>query len=222
MGCLPESGGCERQRTDPFVDHLNRVEGRVYRHDRCLDRIDRTRPQPEALYIEDASNAKLVIERKSIVWPSDYVVRHKSEHDVVDLIREGLRDLTGDEPYRLVIEQGLRGSPNDLERLAAALIESIRSKSSALHAGRGVSSQPSGLRWTMYRENAAQRDFNDEPPTGFLVEIIFADVNVPSDDAGLLTEIGRHLDSSAVKFSGYPDARRVLVLDPHADIRHDA
>lgn len=69
MSCLPESGGCERQRTDPFVIYLNSVEASNYTFAECLERIHRNKPQPEVLYVQQGTNRKLVIERKSLVWP---------------------------------------------------------------------------------------------------------------------------------------------------------
>ena len=50
MGCLPESGGCERQRTDPFVNHLNWLEGTNYVDKVCLDVIDRNTHQPDGMF----------------------------------------------------------------------------------------------------------------------------------------------------------------------------
>lgn len=52
MSCMATSGGCERHRTDPFVNHLNGTEGSRYRHEACLDRLHWDSPQPEALYVD--------------------------------------------------------------------------------------------------------------------------------------------------------------------------
>ena len=93
MGCLPESGGCERQRTDPFIQHLNWLEGSNYEHSVCLDVMFRNSPQPEALYVDKASGARLVIERKNLVSPASYAVGHKNDHLVVDRVIDGLTGL---------------------------------------------------------------------------------------------------------------------------------
>ena len=114
MGCLPESGGCERQRTDPFVDHLNWLEGTNYVHKACLDVIDRNNPQPEALYVDEDSGASLVIERKNLVWPPEYAVGHKNDHFLVDMVTEGLRDLVS-RPSRLVTRPSTLKSPAQAE-----------------------------------------------------------------------------------------------------------
>src|SRR6185295_1465472 len=113
MGCLPESGGCERAQTDPFVDHLNDIEKSDYQHVACLDVIDRNSPQPEALYIDESTGERLVIERKNIVWPSDYAQRHKQDHLLGERLIEGLKDLTADAPYGVELEPSDFSSPNE-------------------------------------------------------------------------------------------------------------
>src|SRR4051794_40543211 len=114
MGCLPKSGGCERQRTDPFVDHLNWLEGTDYVHTECLDVIYRNSPQPEALYTDKRSGRRMVIERKSLVWPPEYIVGHKNDHFLRDLVIEGLTDLTGDDAYELNLEPAVSGTKEEL------------------------------------------------------------------------------------------------------------
>lgn len=104
MGCLPESGACERQRTDPFVHHLNWLEGANYVHNVCLDVLHRNSPQPEALYIDEGSDRRLVIERKNLVWPPEYALGHKNDHFVVDLVSDGLKGLIRDDAYELQLE----------------------------------------------------------------------------------------------------------------------
>jgi hypothetical protein len=65
MGCLPNSGRCERHRTEPFVQYLNDIENVSYRHEACLDIVIRNRPQPEVLYVEPSTAQRIVIERKT-------------------------------------------------------------------------------------------------------------------------------------------------------------
>lgn len=67
MSCIPDSGGCERDATDALVAYINQTEGTQYEHRACLDQVDRTRPQPECLYVNITGGRRMVIERKSIM-----------------------------------------------------------------------------------------------------------------------------------------------------------
>jgi hypothetical protein len=76
----------------------------------CLDVIYRNTPQPEALYVDEGSGARLVIERKNLVWPPEYTVGHNNDHFVVDLVTEGLRDLITDDAYELQFDPSTAGT----------------------------------------------------------------------------------------------------------------
>ena len=73
---------CEWKFLAPFVEQFNKQHGTEYQHKRCLD-IDkelRKTPQPEVLVEDGCSGQKMVIERKSIVWPEDHIKCHKGWH----------------------------------------------------------------------------------------------------------------------------------------------
>src|SRR6267142_2645673 len=125
MGCLPESGGCERQRTDPFVHHLNALAGTDYTHSECLDLLYRNSPQPEALYVDEATGGRLVIERKNLVWPPEYAVGHNNVHFLVDRVIDGLSTLTDDDAYEIQFDLGVSGTPGQLEEFAREIVETV-------------------------------------------------------------------------------------------------
>src|SRR5258705_10868388 len=114
MGCLPESGGCERSQTDPFVGYLNEIEKTNYRHVACLDVLDRNSAQPETLYVDIETSKRMVIERKYIVWPVDYARRHKQDNELADRLIEGLNDLTADRPYSIELQPSAFSSAHDI------------------------------------------------------------------------------------------------------------
>lgn len=163
MGCLPESGGCERQRTDPFVSHLNWLEGTNYVHKACLDVIDRNTPQPEALYVDEDSGASLVIERKNLVWPPEYAVGHKNDHFLVDLVTEGLRDLISDDPHELQLELAISGSRAELQEYASFIAETVRARFPEIRGGMRVGSTQAGRRWAFWRGDKQERMFEGSP-----------------------------------------------------------
>lgn len=222
MGCLPESGGCERQRTDPFVNHLNWLEGTNYVHSVCLDVLHRNSPQPEALYTDEGSGRRLVIERKNLVWPPEYAVGHKNDHFVVDLVSDGLKGLISDDPYDLHLEFTISGTSVELEEFAELIVQTVRARFADIRGGLKVGSSQEGRRWAFWRGDRASRAFDGAPETGLGVHW---DVPTPADLRGkppeaFFAEVSRLFGACVRKFEPYMDARRILVIEQHGDMRY--
>lgn len=222
MGCLPESGGCERQRTDPFVDHLNWLEGTNYVHIMCLDVVYRNSPQPEALYVDQGSGRRLVIERKNLVWPPEYAVGHKNDHFLVDLVTGGLRDLISDDAYELHLDLSVSGTTVELEEFAAVIVETVRTRFPEIRAGMTVGSSQVGRRWKFWLGDRSSRVFDGAPETGLGIHW---DVPTSLDSRGtppdgFLAEVSRLFGACVRKFASYTDARRILVIEQHGDMRY--
>jgi hypothetical protein len=222
MGCLPESGGCERQRTDPFVHHLNELEGKHFAHEICLDRVYRNSPQPEALYIDTATAEQLVIERKTLVWPRDYPARHKNDHLVADLLLKGLKELTSNAPYTIELEVGLVGQRDDLTAFAHHITTVIRESFHAVERGQLIDVAQVGRRWKFFREKPAWRDGDNVPETRLVVrwypEETLDLASAPPEE--LLADIARLFASCIQKFQAYLHARRILLIDQHGDLQY--
>jgi hypothetical protein len=222
MGCLPESGGCERQRTDPFVDHLNRSEGTNYVHSVCLDVVYRNSPQPEALYNDDGSGRRLVIERKNLIWPPEYALGHKNDHFLVDLVSDGLKDFIADDAYELHLDFGVSGTTVELEEFARVIVQKVRARFPEILVGNKVGSTQEGRRWAFWRGDRASRTFDGAPETGLGVRW---DVPVPANTDseppdGFVGELSRLFGSCVRKFGPYMDARRILLIEQHGDMRY--
>ena len=222
MGCLPESGGCERQRTDPFVGHLNAIEHRHFTHETCLDRVFRNSPQPEALYIDSDSTQRLVIERKTLVWPHDYVARHKNDHFVADLLIEGLEDLTSKAPYGIELEAGLAGRRADLAAFANQILTAVRERFPEVERGRVIGSTEVSRKWRFFQEDPSWRRADGEPENGLVVrwypdETLDVAIDPPTE---LLADVSRLFDSCVLKFQAYLDARRILLIDQLGELRY--
>ncbi len=222
MGCLPESGGCERRRTDPFVDHLNWLEGTNYAHSVCLDIVYRNSPQPEALYVDEDSGARLVIERKNLVWPPEYAVGHKNDHFLVDLVTEGLGNLINDDAYELQLDLGVSASRVELKEFAGQISQTVRARFPEIRAGMRVGSPQAGRRWAFWHGDRLQRAFEGAPETGLGVHW---DVPTSQDSTGkppdgFLKDLARLFGACVPKFEPYMDARRILVIEQHGDMRY--
>jgi hypothetical protein len=214
MGCLPESGGCERQRTDPFVNHLNWVEGTNYVHKACLDVIDRNTPQPEALYVDEDSGARLVIERKNLVWPPEYAVGHKNHHFLVDLVTEGLRDLISDDAYELQLELAI-SVEGGIRRIRGLITQTVRARFAEIRGGMSVGSTQAGRRWAFWRGDKQERTFEGASETGlgFHWDVPTSGDSSGKPPDGFLKEVARLFGACVPKFKPYMDARRILVIE---------
>ncbi len=64
---------------DKFVSHYNRENGTSYVHTECLDIVrtgGQTKPKAEVLVTDATRSTLMVVERKSVVWPPNYILRH--------------------------------------------------------------------------------------------------------------------------------------------------
>lgn len=222
MACLPESGRCERERTDAFVNHLNRVELHKFEHAFCLDQIHRNTPQPEALYVEQDSGDRLVIERKTIAWPLDYIARHQNDHLVANVLIDRVGPLTTAAPCAFVIQPALQGRPVELLAFAGQIADVAIQQFSRVQSGRTIGSAKPGRQWKLLRENPKDRVADGEPETGLVIrwypeETLDLAQDPPRE---LLSELDRHFTSCELKFRDYLLDRRVLVFDPHGELRY--
>jgi hypothetical protein len=223
MGCLPASGGCERRRTDPFVEHLNWLEKTNYQHEACLDVLFRNSPQPEALYVDEATECRLVVERKTVVSPQDYVVRHKNDHFVAERISEGLNDLLSEGAYGMELEPGIVGRPSELEEFAQEVIKSARARFVEVQNGRVIGSQQPRRSWALYHEDPRARAFDGGPENGLRITWNMPDSlasawEITSDILESLSEL---FSACVDKFQDYLNDRRIVVIDPYGDIRYN-
>lgn len=220
-GCLPESGGCERHRTDPFVNHLNSLERVQFAHEACLDVLHRGSPQPEALYRDRRTGDAIVLERKSLVWPLDYAARHRNYHTVAEALSEQFRDFARELPISIHISLADRIPRGELTVLPGRIAQAVIAAGDSLRLGQGTGAAEAHVKWWCHPD-PDERIASQEPSTGLIVRWEEPDVIIPSYPlpSPLVGEIQRHMDAVAQKFSSYPSARGILLLDPHGAIRY--
>lgn len=221
MSCLPASGGCERHRTDPFVEHLNAIEGTQFRHVMCLDIVHRNSRQPEALYRDIRTQAELAIERKNVIWPADYAARHKNDHVLAEALTNHLSDIAAVYPISIQLGRSPRASRHELEGLAGVVSDQVRSQLAALRSGESLRFTTAGLSWRCTLDPEDRLDAG-APGTGLLVQWSEEDrlilpSRLPPDLAALIQSM---LDSTVEKFRNYPDARGVLLVDQFGELRY--
>lgn len=227
MDCLPQSGGCERPFTDAFVRHLNQVERSHYAHQACLDVMDSTCAQPEALYVDAAADRRLVIERKSIAWPADYSHRHSNDHLAFKVFSEALRDFKFDDLYEIRLPLLIKGKQEELRDFARAAAQEVRAHWARIEAGNDIQQRNSADWWWVFRRVPDWERDKESPSRGLKVTwvgrsmfdfTLLDPVNPPS---ALRENLQKIYSGCVKKFGPYLDTRRVLVVGPYGDLRYE-
>jgi hypothetical protein len=227
MGCLLESGGCERGATEALAQHLNRLEKTQYAYSGCLDIVHRDTPQPETLYVDERANTSVVVERKSIAWPPNYAQGHAHDHFVADEIFKELASVEFHEAYCLRLPWLIDGNKTELRAFSKYVAEQIRKNYSSLKPGQAVSRQVPGRSWAFYIQPEEEREEHSPTkgvcytwlPNGWeegLTQLMQPEGPPPELKEALSTIYG----SCVRKFSEYLGSRRILLLHPYEDLRY--
>jgi len=220
MGCSPTRRGHEVCVLSSFIDQYNRQHGTAFSFARSLDAAGST-PQPEALYVDTRTQKKLVVEHKTFVWPNDHFKVHRSGHEVAEIIEQAISPfLMSDRPYILKLPDDMRGARVELQGFAAEVAAVIRRDIDQVHAGATLGWRPPE-RWWIFREESPNEREYFQPSTGLVVSFEGAWTTLPPADftAELYDTLNDMLARVAKKFEQHGDARRLLVLDPHGDVR---
>ena len=86
MNCTHGLTRNERCFCEPFVHAYNCFYSTGFSHVETPDKGERAEPMPDGLYLDQRSGLRLVIERTCIVYPEDYIKRHKSDHLIIDYL----------------------------------------------------------------------------------------------------------------------------------------
>jgi hypothetical protein len=214
MECFPSSKECERQYTEPFVNFLNSTEGTSFRHTACLDRNNRTSPQPEALYTDQSNQRELVIERKSLVWPPDYFLIHRNDHILAEALCKELRKPNDGSPINIEISHCPMMRKKEIQAIASAIASDINENLASVLSGHSIRGNERGLSW-ICNANPDDRDY-DEPEMGLRISTLSAIQAVPLDSLlALLTET---LARTKDKLLAFTEARCILLVESYGDL----
>ena len=213
-------GKCEWRdgRLEEFVLHYNRENGTSYAHTECLDILrtgGRTERRPEVLVTDASTCRQMVVERKSVVWPLSYILRHQNAHDFANAIGQQTKDRFQDDCYELTV------SAKQLEKLDNRTVKQIALEIGAVLVGVNASSMPllssTPIHWRFHRANV------HEHGTRKGIVVIHQDTmtleDFDRDDAmvGTAATMQRELAEAAAKFTGYEVAHKVVLLDFYGD-----
>jgi hypothetical protein len=210
-------GKCEWRAggLDVFVKHYNEKNGTAYSLSACLDvvRINgSTAKAPEVLLTDSGAEKQMVVERKSIVWPPNYIQRHRLEDDFAESIWAETGDLYRDAAYRLTVD----GREFD-----------VLSPTTVQKAGRDIGGRISHLdptdlpinsanpiRWWFRKAQPGEPEVEQKGITVTLEDsITLEDMDGPDARGGTLLEMKAQLESAAAKFANYSQCHRVVLLD---------
>lgn len=221
MACFPESGGCEHGRLVPFIAHLSEAENTQWKHSVCLDIEDRNEPQPEVLY-ENTSGLRLVVEKKSVMWPLDYAKGHAADHYLADKVQEKLGPILGTKPAMLTVPSGACLNRKDIDQFATELSYSVKHHFEALEGEKELNRRDGRIPFVFRFQHPRERDY-DDPPEGLGISFtikrtyaLFDSSNIPTS---LIEHIQKHVRSAVKKFATYSEDRRILLLQTFAEIQ---
>ncbi len=210
------------------MTHLNDAEGTQYIHRECLDVSDRQNPQPEALYLDSERGLQLVIERKSISWPIDYAHRHSNDHFVSEVFAEEMKSVSLDDLYELRLPMLIEGTQPELRSFALRSAQKIRLHWPEVEAGRTLRGRVSEKWWWACRKVPGWDRDEEAPRTGWQFNFVgqgsdrFDQLDPNNPPVELISALQRIYSSCVRKFRLHPRSRRVLVLDPYENLRHQS
>ena len=215
MSCLPPSAKCEWRDLKYFVAHWNAQRHSAFERTACLDLCSQTK-QPEVLCTDTQTGSKLVIERKSLLWPQNYAEIHHAEHRFWEFLTTAINRLNLPEcPYSLHVEATNEVRDGELRRLANDISSAIDVDRHLLLT-ENIVTRPEPLRFTFRLESPGERD-SDAPPYGLAIcsdEPQFDELGAPElVPAPFKLLVERLFQSTAGKFSNYTDCEKVLILN---------
>jgi hypothetical protein len=204
-------------RLDEFVSHYNRENKTSYAHSECLDikpTGGQTARKPEVL-VTDASDRRMVIERKKVVWPHFFLQRHENEHDFANTIWQQTRGCFQDGCYTLtVLTKELENFNNHSVKKIALGIGSalVRSNPRSLPL---VCSTP--IHWCFSKADI--HEYANKKGIGVIWQERMTLEDFNSNDAivGTTAVMEKELAKAAAKFKEYEGARKLVLLDFYGD-----
>ena len=222
FSCHIPEGPCEWQHLRGFVSHFNATHGKSYSRSACLDVANRKGKEPEVL-LEAPGETPIVIERKFIAWPSDYLANHGNEHIFDDLILARLSDKFSDSAYRLAVhERDLKGKKKrEVEKIAKQIADIVLVNLNQAKSPRGIGgSEP--IHWSLRPLDPRER-YENTPEVGLEIDTWGEPVELdyPSSEvlrlaaeakSGYAQEFERAANNAAPKFAAYAHCLKLLLV----------
>ena len=229
FSCLPPDHRCEWVNLRDFVSHYNKIRGKAYRRTVCLEIERRNTKEPEVL-LEAPGEVPIVIERKSIVWPSgnEYLADHHKSHQLLDdfVRRLNQRDNPFTEsPYQLTVKAGdLKGKRRkEVAGFAEEIADMVLSNPAKTKSAGGIGSTDP-IPWRFCALSPRERD-ETIPDSGIGIEVREEGFSEPcnirksleEEKSGYAKELERWADNAAQKFALYAHCRKLFLVQFFGD-----
>ena len=210
------------------MDHYNSVYGKVYTRSKCLDVERRNTKEPELL-LEAPGETSIVLEHKSVVWPTRHLADHHNEHHLFGVFKHRL-DLLGnpfkDSAYQLRISaNALKGKrKGEVSRFAEQIAQVVLSDQPKAKSQCGIGVQKP-ISWRFRPLLPHERD-ETVPETDVVLEVrgtaesdelseIFQ--GIERAKYGYTEEFERLAENATEKFARYADCMKLLLVQFHGD-----
>ncbi len=202
---------CEwRVAISAFVDHYNILHETSYYRERCPDVEDRNTKQPEVL-LKAVGQPDMVIERKSVIWPKDFMRTHQRFHQLGDILAERCGKRFANNPHVVEFSEASLSGTMNIKNVFNELYDQIAS---------GHNSGRTPFPW---RLRPAINGIDGKVPMGGVGLIAHVDGSVwDSPDrflkyhadavAGFRNEYNLALNNAKEKFREYEIARHIFLV----------
>ncbi len=228
--CLVPGGSCEWFHLRDFVIAFNALHGTSYSRSKCLDVYGRDNRQPaqasrrpEVLLESDTEDEPpIVIERKAVVWPSDFQRDHSKEHvlpdRVMNVLGEGFNDCTYQLAFHADDMKGKNKGQADgyADQIAQIIVSNVgKAKSSVGVGGRNP------IRWGF--RPLAPYEIDDRNPANGVRSLVSLPSQWDLDPvafrqnretalAGFAERFEREANKAGKKYDEYVDCQKLLVV----------
>lgn len=223
FSCFPPQEKCEWYHLREFVDSYNSSFGKAYIRTACLDVEERNEKEPELL-LKAPGETRIVIERKSIVWPEEYLSDHSNEHELYRQFLKRIR-LHGN-PFKdsanqlTVSAMSLKGkNKKEVKRFAEQIADIVLSDHVTAKSSRGIGSREPII-WRFRPLSRGERD-ESVPKSGISI-VVYEELEAPEPSeirqrveaakAGYASEFLRLAQRAAEKFVKYSHCQKLFLV----------
>ena len=225
--CLTPGGSCEWFHLKDFVASFNAIHGTSYYRSKCIDAYGPGNKQPAKalkrpeVMIEAEGEPRVVIERKAVVWPSDFQRDHSKEHYLPSRVGRLLGGEFNDSGYELAFHaEDLKGKKlSQVEKLALQISQIINSNINKAKSVRGIDSRRP-VKWTFRRLAQFEMD-EPNPATGIRSSVTVSSSGQGFHEnpqyrettlAGFAQRFDRETNRADQKIYDYDDCQRLVVV----------
>lgn len=226
FSCLPPHNIDEWINLKPFVETYNSLFERNYILESCPEKDHRNTPEPEIL-LRDGDN-HMVVERKIIPLPVDYVRNHQLWHEFSNRLIGSIVEQFSDNLYIFRIQDvHIPNRKKDAIKLANEISSTIleyelRIKATEGRFSGGIYSDDSdgSIPWSFITVSDIDREEYLQD-SGIISELgisrkWYSPQDITEEFPKLKKRLLKLITSSIVKFNKYSDCLKILIIEPYS------